>query len=142
MLAAIDTAALSNCGLNANRSCLGNRLVVPYTHNMNLWAACHAIKSWKLLLMDVFQLLSMVMALTSITSLNSLTSQLNYPIIFSSNSSFIMPSTSASLPVRVLLSLAWNTMFLTVLTLVGEPASPHCCGSPSMSATDHWLSVR
>ena len=66
----------------------------------------------------------------------------HYPIIFSSNNSFTKPSMSASLPVRVLLSLAWNTMFLTAFTLVGEPLKPHCCGSPSTSATVHWLSVR
>ena len=66
----------------------------------------------------------------------------HYPIIFSSNNSFTKPSMSASQPVRVLLSLAWNTMFLTAFTLVGEPLKPHCCGSPSTSATVHWLSVR
>ena len=42
-------------------------------------------------------------------------------MIFSSNNSFIRPSMSASLPVRLLLSLAWNTMFLTAFTFVGEP---------------------
>ena len=63
-------------------------------------------------------------------------------MIFSSNNSFIRPSMSASLPVRLLLSLAWNTMFLTAFTFVGEPLRPHCCGSPSTSATVHWFRVR
>ena len=37
---------------------------------------------------------------------------------------------------------AWNTMFFTAFTLVGEPLKPHCAGSPSTSATLHWFRVR
>ena len=51
---------------------------------------------------------------------------ISYPIIFSSNNSLIIPSTSASEAVKVFDSLAWNTMFLMAFTLVGEPARPHC----------------
>ena len=53
-----------------------------------------------------------------------------YPIIFSSNSSLMRHSIWSSQHVRVLHSFAWNTIFLTAFTLVGEPLRPHCSGSP------------
>ena len=62
-------------------------------------------------------------------------------MIFSSNNSLIIPSISASEAVKVFDSLAWNTMFLMVFTLVGEPLKPHWFTSPSTSATLHWFSV-
>ena len=65
-----------------------------------------------------------------------------YPMIFSSNNSLIIPSTSASEAVKVFDSFAWNTMFFTAFTFVGEPERPHWSASPSTSATLHWLSVR
>ena len=58
-------------------------------------------------------------------AINKYVIHISYPIIFSSNNSLIILSTSASLAVRVLLSLAWKTMFFTAFTLVGEPARPH-----------------
>ena len=53
------------------------------------------------------------------------------------NSSTISSSTSRSLPLMVLLSLAWNTMFWMAFTFVGEPDRPHCARSPFTSATLH-----
>ena len=36
--------------------------------------------------------------------------------------------------------VSWNTIFCTVLTLVGEPDRPHCFKSPLTSATVHsWI---
>ena len=63
-------------------------------------------------------------------------------MIFSLSNSSIRLLMSSSEPVIVFDSLAWNTMFFTVFTLVGLPAKPHWLTSPSTSATDHWLSVR
>ena len=68
--------------------------------------------------------------------------RLLFYIIFSATSSFTSPSISASDPVSVFDSFAWNTMFFTAFTFVGEPARPHWLASPSTSATDHWFSVR
>ena len=65
-----------------------------------------------------------------------------YPMVWLANSSTISPSTSASELVSVLLSLAWNTMFWMVFTLVGEPDKPHCARSPSTSATLHSTRFR
>ena len=63
-------------------------------------------------------------------------------IIFSVISSLIRPSRSSSFAVRVLLSLAWKAMLCTSFTLVGLPLMPHCAGSPSTSATLHWMRLR
>ena len=55
-------------------------------------------------------------------------------MVLDSMSSTIRLSTSASLDVRVLFSLALKTMLFTAFTFVGEPALPICAGSASMSA--------
>ena len=65
-----------------------------------------------------------------------------YPIVWLANNSTIKFSTSASLPVIVLLSLAWKMIFSIFFTLVGEPDKPHCFVSPFTSATLHSVIFR
>ena len=65
-----------------------------------------------------------------------------YPSVWLEISSTISESISPSEAVSLRDSLAWNTTFSICFTLVGEPSSPSCWGSASISPTFHSLIFR